>query len=127
MQLPPKVVEEGGDALGQRGPGASSSSACPLADEGRRLRQAHVVDLHAAPGLEADALLHAGGDLAQHLDAQEVAPFLGMLAAGDFLALDLPHLGHQGAGELVVAVEQVVQTRRQVADAGRAFARAPRP
>ncbi len=73
-----------------------------------------VVHADAAPRFEADALLDAGRELAQHDDVEEVAALATVLGAAGLLAVEAPHLGQQRPRQLVVVVQHPVQVRDQV-------------
>jgi hypothetical protein len=114
-----QVVQQRRDALGQR-VRSDPEARRPLLHELEVGAEAPVADLQAPPRLEAEALLHAGRDLAEDLDAQEVEPLFAVLGAALVEGHDLPDLGEQRAGQVAVLVEDAVEGVDHVADRGAA-------
>ena len=121
--LAAQVVQDTGDAFTQLVGREAKLVGVALNPRVRR-SQAVVLDLHAAPRLQAVRLARGKRDLSQHLYAQVLLALLSVTAAGAFASGDLPDLGNQRAGEGFVLLHAVVQAGCQVAD-GRGAVREP--
>jgi hypothetical protein len=61
-------------------------------------------------------LAAARGDLAEDLDPEESPSFAGVLSTGGLLASDPPDLREQRSGEIIVAVEEVIEPGSKITD-----------
>ena len=77
--------------------------------------EALVLDLHPAPGLEAERLPGRERHLAQHLEAKVLAALLGVTSPRALSASNLPDLGEQCSGERLVGFQSIVEPRHEVA------------
>ena len=112
--LSPQVVEHAGNPLAEPFRGDAEPVRVVL-NPGQGGIEALVLDLHPAPGLEAERLPGRERHLAQHLEAKVLAALLGVTPAGALAAGDLPDLGEQRPGERLVRFQPIVEPRHEVA------------
>ena len=119
----PHVVEHARHALPQL-LGRNAALVSALLHPGQGGLQTVVIDLHPAPGFEAQRLPRRQGHLAQHLESQVLAALLLVAASGVLAARHLPNLGNERPREGLVAVQATVETRDEIADRLRGLAEA---
>lgn len=78
--------------------------------------QAGVIHLHPAPGLQAQRLPRREGSLAQHLEPKVLAAFLRVAPARMLAAGHLPDFRNQRPRQRLVALQQIVEMRDEIAD-----------